>query len=179
MSKSFMSSPLIVTTKMDDLSFDFFDTLRRRHFPPERNFLLAHITLFHHLPGDEIIAVKDALRDAASVPKPIELKFSSVRFLGRGSAIEIESAELHLLRGKLANKWQHWLTPQDNQKFKPHITVQNKVAAQEAKTLFEQLKSGWQIKTGKAVGLQLWHYRNGPWELAKEFIFENSDKRND
>jgi 2'-5' RNA ligase len=173
-----MLSPLIVTAKMDASSFEFFDGLRRRHFPPERNFLSAHITMFHHLPGAEIIVVEDGLRSAALRQMPIELEFSNVRFLGRGTAIEIESAELNSLRGKLANERRSWLTAQDNQKFKPHITVQNKVAPEEAKILFEQLKSAWEIKMGKAVGLQLWHYRNGPWELAKEFVFGDSEKQN-
>ena len=174
-----MSSPLIVTALLDDSSFEFFDRLRRRYFPPERNFLRAHITLFHHLPGDEITAVESDLGGIASSRKAIELEFSNVRFLGRGTAIDIESVELNSLRGKLANGWRNWLTAQDNQKFKPHVTVQNKVAAEEAKLVFEQLKKGWQIINGKAVGLQLWHYRSGPWELAKEFVFEDSDKPND
>lgn len=166
-----MLSPLIVTAKMDASSFEFFDELRRRHFPPERNFLSAHITLFHHLPGDQITVVQEDLRNAASIQTAIELKFSNARFLGRGTAIQIESAELNALRGKLANGWHNWLTVQDNQKFKPHITVQNKVVAEKAKILFKQLKSAWQVKKGKAVGMQLWHYRGGPWELAKEFTF--------
>ena len=166
-----MSSPLIITAKLDVSSSAFFDELRRRHFPPERNFLSAHVTLFHHLPGDEIVAVEDALRTVASSWTTIELKFSNARFLGRGTAIGIESAELNALRGKLADEWRSLLTKQDSQKFKPHITVQNKVAPEEAKILFERLKNDWKVKIGKAVGLQLWHYRNGPWELVKEFAF--------
>lgn len=173
-----MSSPLIVTAKLDAASFEFFDGLRRRYFPPERNFLSAHATLFHHLPGGEIIAVEDALRNIAASRAAIELEFSSVRFLGRGTAIEIESAALNTLRAKLASEWRDWLTVQDKQKFKPHVTVQNKVEAKEAKILFEQLKNGWEIRTGEALGLQLWHYRGGPWELAKEFIFAGFEEAN-
>ena len=143
-----MSSPLIVTAKLDAASFKFFDELRRRHFPPERNFLSAHVTLFHHLPGDEIAVAEDVLSSLASSQSAIRLEFSSVRFLGRGTAVEIESAELNSLRGKLANEWRDWLTAQDKQKFKPHVTVQNKVGAEEAKILFEQLKGVWETKTG-------------------------------
>lgn len=167
-----MPSPLIVTAKLDVASFDFFDEMRRRYFPPERNFLSAHITLFHHLPGEEIDLVRNDLKQIALQQTKIALNFSSIRFLGRGTAIEIAAPELISLRAKLANKWREFLTAQDQQKFKPHVTVQNKVAPDEAKILYEQLKAGWQSRKGSAVGLQLWHYVGGPWRLADEFIFE-------
>ncbi len=171
-----MSSPLIITAKIDAASFDFFDDLRRRYFPPERNFLSAHITLFHHLPGDEIAAVEKNLAEIVSERPPIKLDFPGVRFLGRGTAVEITAPELIALRTKLANGWQEFLTAQDQQKFKPHITVQNKTEPAQAKITYENLKTEWQSRTGTAVGLQLWHYLGGPWRLANEFIFSGDEK---
>ena len=44
-------TPLVLTLVLDAQSFAFFDGLRRRHFPPERNVIAAHLTLFHALPG--------------------------------------------------------------------------------------------------------------------------------
>ena len=46
-------APLILTLKLDQASFTRLDALRQAHFPPERNWLSAHLTLFHHLPGDQ------------------------------------------------------------------------------------------------------------------------------
>ena len=47
------TDPLILTLALDDLSFARFDALRREHFPPTLNRIPAHVTLFHHLPGEE------------------------------------------------------------------------------------------------------------------------------
>ena len=171
-----MLPPLIITAKMDALSFDIFDELRRRHFPPERNFLSAHITLFHHLPGEQISIVENDLKNTVSGYAKISLNFSSVRFLGRGTAIEIDAPELVVLRANLAAKWREFLTPQDRQKFKPHITVQNKTEPDAAKILYEKLKVGWQNRMGDAIGLQLWHYLGGPWRLGEEFGFNTGEK---
>lgn len=166
-----LTKPLIVAAKMDASSFEFFDDLRRRYFPPERNFLAAHITLFHHLPGDEIATIENDLESAASDCGQIELAFTGARFFGRGTAIEIDAPGLFAVRRELAGKWEKYLLPQDRQRFKPHITVQNKTAPDEAKILFEKLKADWQNRKGSAVGLHLWHYLGGPWQLANEFMF--------
>jgi len=44
--------PLILTLKLDEESQAFFDKQRALYFPPERNFLKAHLTLFHQLPDE-------------------------------------------------------------------------------------------------------------------------------
>lgn len=164
--------PLIMTAKLDAASFEFFDGLRRRHFPPERNFLSAHVTMFHNLPGERLADFEKDLENIAAVNSEINLDFSSVRFLGRGTAIEIDAPELITLRADLAHQWQQYLMPQDRQKFKPHITIQNKTEPNAAKNLYENTRAGWQKRTGSATGLQLWNYLGGPWQLAKEFEFK-------
>lgn len=170
-----MSSPLIVTLKLDADSFAFFDELRREHFPPERNFLRAHVTLFHHLPETEISQIETDLQAVCDEYSSFEIKFPTLRFLGKGTAAEIESPRLLKLHSTLADKWKLWLTAQDRQKFKPHITIQNKVQPVEAKLLFGNLQRQWRMREGTAAGLQLWRYLNGPWELLNEFSFGAAD----
>lgn len=165
-------SPLILTLNLDSASFRFFDDLRQKHFPPERNFLAAHVTLFHHLPGAEIETVKQDLAEICRKFVPFSLKFTRWRFLGKGSAMTIESADLLKLRANLADRWFDWLTPQDRQKFQPHITVQNKTEPPEAKILFENLSADWQEKSGVGEGLSLWHYENPRWRLEESFSFQ-------
>lgn len=165
------NNPLIVTTKMDPQLFEFFTELRRKHFPPERNHLSAHITLFHHLPGERLDEIEEHLKITASRQYKFGLHFPTLKFIGRGTIAEINSSELISLRNKLANQWSDYLTPQDNQKFAPHVTIQNKTAPDEARNLFENLREAWQPKTGTAIALQIWYYRNGPWQLANEFDF--------
>lgn len=163
--------PLIVTLAFDDPSFAILDGLRRRHFPPERNLIPAHLTLFHHLPGGEQAAIADALQAACAVREPIALTVTGPRSLGRGVALVLDSAPLVVLRRDLAETWRPWLTPQDRQGFRPHVTVQNKVAPAEARRLLDDLSAGFTPFTVEATGLHLWRYLGGPWEHQAAFAF--------
>lgn len=169
-----MAFPLILTLKIDDESFEFFDALRREYFPAERNFLAAHVTLFHHLPGENLESICRDISEIRNQTKVFPLEFTRWRFLGKGSAMTIESPGLISLRTQLAKLWSADLTAQDRQKFQPHITVQNKVAPDEARTLYEKLSADWRIRSGAAKGLALWHYVAPRWNLEKEFSFENA-----
>lgn len=168
--------PLILTLKIDDESFRLFDALRRRHFPPERNFLAAHLTLFHHLLGAEIETIKADLREFCATQNPFALEFPRWRSLGKGVAVVVESAELLALRARLAERWREWLNAQDRQKFQPHITVQNKVAPADAKLLLDELSAEWKPRRGIAEGLSLWHYLGAEWRLEKDFSFADAQK---
>ena len=163
-------SPLILTLELDPHSFEIFNALRKEHFPPERNFLDAHITLFHKLPGEEEPSIKAKLQEISS-HSALTLSFSSLRFLGKGVAINVESSELLEIRRRLATTWLDWLEAQDKQPFKPHVTVQNKATPKEAKRLLEQLQHTWVPLTGKGTGFLLWRYLGGPWELLEKFPF--------
>lgn len=99
--------------------------------------------------------------------------FPKLRFLGNGVAIEVECAALTQLRHQLAAQWYDWLSPQDRQSYRPHVTIQNKVDAIEAQQLFHELSKNWSYSTGYGEGLLLWHYQGGPWQKANEFLFGN------
>ncbi len=77
--------PLIVTADLDPGAMAFLDGLRRAHFPPERNHLRAHLTLFHHRPGEEAGRVRADLADVAAT-EPLEATIDRVLKLGRGVA---------------------------------------------------------------------------------------------
>lgn len=165
------NNPLIVTAKMEADSFDYFNHLRQKYFPAARNFLSAHITLFHHLPSEQLNEIEEILKEVASHQYEFPLIFPKVKFFGQGCGIEVESTELISLQFKLFNRWSEYLTEQDKQKFQPHITIQNKVPPEAARITFEELRNTWQVRRGKAVGLQLWNYQGGPWQLENEFSF--------
>lgn len=166
-----MAAPLILTLRLDPATLGRLDALRREHFPPDRNLVPAHVTLFHHLPGEEIGAVCDAIRDVCEGTPPVPLRFPGVRFLGRGVAVVVESPELVRVRNRLAAVMGGWLTPQDRQPYRPHATVQNKATPAAARVLYEQLAGGWGPFAGVGEGVLLWHYRGGPWEPAGDFPF--------
>src|SRR3546814_10355897 len=47
------AAPIIATATMGAADQRFFDALRAAHFPPKRNHLAEHITLFHQLARSE------------------------------------------------------------------------------------------------------------------------------
>ncbi|WP_416668600.1 2'-5' RNA ligase family protein [Egbenema bharatensis] len=166
-----MTSPLILTLKLDQPTFEQVNALRQQYFPPERNLIPAHITLFHQLPGDREPEISEFLHTLCSQTAKISLSLPELRFLGQGVAIEVHAPQLTELRQTLATTWNEWLTAQDQQGYRSHITIQNKVAAAAARQTYEQLKEQWQPVDGHGEGLLLWYYRGGPWELASEFTF--------
>jgi 2'-5' RNA ligase len=168
-----VAQPLILTLRMDERSQEHFDHLRERHFPPERNYLRAHLTLFHKLPGEREAEISTELRDICQDREPFTLAARDLRFLGRGVAYELSSPELLALRRELARSWEPWLSAQDRQGFKPHITVQNKVMPEQARGLQNKLQATFTPFEIVGLGLSLWRYVGGPWEPVDAYLFES------
>jgi len=165
--------PLILTLRLDAVSQLFFDEQRARYFPASRNFLKAHLTLFHKLPdSNETINLLRSL----SIPG-FELKVSGLINLGAGVAYQLQSNELNELRQGLRNELLDVLSPQDKQGFRPHITIQNKTTPAAAKALLEALTSSFQPFTIVAQGLDLWEYLGGPWAHKAYFPFASCINR--
>ena len=165
-----MSAPLVVTLLLGEEAQRRFGDLRAAHFPVERNHLGAHVTLFHALPGEHLPEVARVLAEAADRPA-FPVTVSGVRMLGRGVAFDLASAELTGLRDGLAAAFDPWLTRQDRQWSRPHVTVQNKVEPAVARALFEDMSAAFTAETVTGRGLGLWHYLDGPWAPAGEFPF--------
>ncbi|WP_328805795.1 2'-5' RNA ligase family protein [Sabulicella rubraurantiaca] len=166
-----MSDPLILTALLDPAAQSALQTLRDAHFPPERNIVPAHVTLFHALPGAELAAVEAALGAATAAEAVPEATLGVPRFLGRGVALELRSEALVALRARLAWEWAPWLSPQDQQGWRPHATIQNKATPEVARALHARLLTEWAPRPVRVVALRLWWYRGGPWELRREFPF--------
>lgn len=163
--------PLILTLRLDQHTFDYFNQLRQQYFPPERNVLSAHITLFHKLPGEQKQSIQHVLHTYCDRTSVLKLTMPTVRSLGSGVAINVDCPELVQLRQQLAKTWSEWLSRQDQQGYRPHITIQNKTTPAAAQHLYEQLTQNWQPQDGQGEGLLLWRYQQGPWELVDEFKF--------
>jgi 2'-5' RNA ligase len=168
-------APLIVTLTLDEKSQTFFDEQRRLYFPAKINYLSAHLTLFHALPGAELATIVADLGAVASAqPEPLPLQATGVKFMGRGVMYTLDNPALPALHKRLQRQWQAWLTPQDQQGLRPHITVQNKVDPAVARRLHEELAASFQPFEALGTGLALWAYRGGPWELRQQFTFGGS-----
>lgn len=165
-----MSAPIIVTANMGGEDQAWADGLRRLHFPPERNYLSAHITLFHHLPPAILPELKQALAELAQ-DEPPDAWLGGLINLGRGVAYRIESPKLLDIRTRLAERFAGLLTPQDQARPRLHITIQNKVSPGEARELFEQLSQDFEPRPLSISALACYYYRGGPWEFIRSYTF--------
>ncbi|GAA0739761.1 2'-5' RNA ligase family protein [Sphingomonas sp. ABOLD] len=164
-------APLIVTALFGRQDQAWFDSLRRAHFPPERNQLDAHLTLFHHLPPSVAEELKHRLaRETRGVRAP-RARVSGLMSLGQGVAYRIEAPELEAIRAGLLEAFAGLLTPQDAGRWRPHVTVQNKVRPVLAKALLRALAADFAPKVVEISGLASWWYRGGPWELHSRHMF--------
>ena len=164
------AAPLILTLALDDAAQTYFDDLRCLHFPPKINYLAAHLTLFHHLPGAYLAAVSEQLRTHCRTQLPLPLQVTGLRSLGRGVAFTLENDELRALHHRLQAAFSPHLTPQDQQKLQPHVTIQNKVDP-AARQLLAELQAGFVPFEAVGTGLHLWAYRGGPWESVARLPF--------
>ncbi len=165
------TAPIIVTATMGKADQAWANALRAKHFPPERNHLQAHITLFHHLPPGHWPEIKRRLGSLAHEFAAPNAWLREVMFLGRGVAYRVECPELLAMREELAADLQGLLTPQDQAKPRLHITVQNKVEPVIAKALFAELLAGFEPRSLEITGLTAHFYRGGPWEFIQDWKF--------
>lgn len=158
----------ILALKLDEATQAFFEELRQRHFPPGRNYLSAHLTLFHKLPPEPgtISALAD-LRYSA-----FQLEATGLKNLGNGVAYRMEAESLNQLHSKLKSMFKNQLSAQDSQGFRGHVTVQNKVSSDESKKLLQELTADFRPFTAHALGLDLWEYLGGPWSHLRYFPFD-------
>jgi hypothetical protein len=161
---------MIVTAELAASDQAWAEQLRRRHFPPERNHLAAHITLFHHLaPSIEM----DLRRMLAVISRdaPPEAWIGGVFSLGRGVAIDIRSPALLTVRDRLADAFAPYLVPQDRHAPRLHVTVQNKVEPAVARQTLEALRPLVTPRHTRIAALACWHYRGGPWSPIARYAF--------
>ncbi|WP_375273001.1 2'-5' RNA ligase family protein [Sphingomonas sp.] len=159
-----LNAPIIVTTIFAPSDQAWFDAQRREYFPPERNQLDAHLTMFHHLPPSVAAEVKRRLSEETRGVAAPAARVGGLINLGRGVAYRIESPDLVSLRARLADAFTGLLTPQDQAGWRPHVTIQNKVEPGEAKKTLAALQAGFSPRTVRVAGLAAWWYRGGPWE---------------
>lgn len=155
--------PIIVTALFGPDDHRWLNRLRRAHFPPERNYLPAHLTLFHHLPPSAEQELRQRLRGHCAGPAP-EARISGLMFMGRGVAYRVESPTLAAIRAELTEAFQGLLVPQDQAGWRGHVTIQNKVEPKIAKALHQQLERDFVPRLLQIAGLAAWWYRGGPWE---------------
>jgi 2'-5' RNA ligase len=163
-----MAKPLILTLQIDEATQSFYEDLRRRFFPRQRNLIPAHLTLFHQLPDED--RIYDALRTTAQATVAFQVTEPKLRSIGRGVAVFFQPEPLRTLHRNFLSIFQSDLISQDRQRFDPHIVVQNKVAPETARHTFDELQD-LPLLEPRSIGLTLWRYVDGPWEHLVDLPF--------
>lgn len=165
-----MSGALIVTAALGAEDFAWLDGQRRTYFPPERNQLSAHLTMFHALPPSaEGEAGRVLAREAAT--RAPGAKIAGIMNLGRGVAYRIVSDDLEAIRRSIAEQFHGFLSAQDSQGWRPHVTIMNKAEPAAAKALLRELEANFAPRPLKIAGLELHRYLGGPWERLGRWSF--------
>lgn len=164
------NAPLLVTAELPDDVLAWADGLRRAHYPPDRNRLRAHVTLFHALPPSVEAEVIEVLGALAKAPPP-PAQISGLMKLGNGTALAIESPAMVKLHAVIADRMHGLLTRQDAQPLRLHVTIQNKVTAQAARALQTELGAQLQPTSFRFRGFGLYAWEDGLWRPIRTIVF--------
>ena len=164
-------APLILTAELPQDLHAWATALRDEHFPPERNHLEAHVTLFHALPPSCEPELRDVLAALVRDNPPTPARLEGIMSLGGGTALKLSSPAMLDLRAQIADRFHGMLTPQDEHSPRLHVTVQNKVTSKEAKALQALLGPQVSPRDFAFRGFALHRYRGGPWEFVKRWPF--------
>jgi hypothetical protein len=175
-----VGQPFILTATIPEPFRGWAEGLRRAHFPPERNHLHAHVTLFHAFAPSLRDELSSFIPEVAREFAPPQGRVVGLLDFGRGTAIRLEAPGLLGIRRLIADHFHGTLTDQDLHEPRLHITVQNKVTKEEARQLQASLEpklDPW-IKRGTFTfpSLELHQYLGGPWERLKTVAFRGSER---
>jgi hypothetical protein len=165
-----MAGALIVNAEIGQADFGWLEGLRRAHYPPERNRVPAHLTMFHALPPSAESEARSRLAAIAKA-KPPRATIDGLIDLGGGIAFRVVSPDLDQIRGDLAEELHGLLGTQDSGGWRPHVTIQNKVAPKIARALKSLLEMEFRPRPLAISGLGLYRYLDGPWEQLATYSF--------
>ena len=165
-----MAGPLIVTADFAPPDFAWLEGLRRSHYPPEHNQVPAHLTMFQGLPPSAVEEVRHQLALHSAGPSPRAI-IAGLMNLSSGVAFRVVSEDLEAIRESIADHFHGLLCAPDAAGWRPHVTIQNKVAAKHAKALLVEMESDFRPRPLSIAGLSVHRYRGGPWETVGSYSF--------
>lgn len=165
-----MTGALIITAKIAPQDFAWLNDLRRAYYPPHRNQVPAHLTIFHALPPSAEKEVRSTLTRLSREQLP-KASIEGLMELGRGVAFRIVSTDLERIRNELAEYFHGLLGFQDSAGWAPHVTVQDKVSPREARILLDKLRRVFRPRSLTISGLELHRYSDGTWEQLGTYRF--------
>src|SRR5947207_4058088 len=91
--------------------------------------------------------------------------------LGGGVAFRVVSPDLDRIREGLAHDLHGLLGAEDAGGWRPHVTIQNKVAPKVARALIDSLEREFRPRPLAIGGLGLHRYLDGPWVTVAIYPF--------
>ncbi len=165
-----MAGALIITAELAAPDLAWLDALRRHHYPPDRNQVPAHLTMFLALPPSIDEEARGRLARASMVAPPLAA-VAGLMDLGGGVALRVVSDDLDAIREDLTDALHGMLSAQDSGGWRPHVTIQNKVPVKQARALLEALEKDFRPRPLGIRGLGLHRYLGGPWETLGTWAF--------
>ncbi len=161
---------MLVTAELPPDVQGWADQLRQQHYPPERNRLRAHVTLFHALPPSVEAEVVQVLAGLAAKPSP-HAEICGVMKLENGTAFAVNSPEMVDLHADIAERMHGLLSRQDAQPLRLHITIQNKVETRLARALQGELAANFRPRLFRFQGFGLYAWEEGLWRPLRTIVF--------
>lgn len=165
-----MAGALIVVAEIAPADFSWLEGLRRAHYPPHRNQVASHLTIFHSLPPSSEAELRARLAEIVR-QRPPSASLAGLMDLGEGVAFRVFSPGLDRIRDELADDLHGLLGAQDKGGWRPHVTIQNKVPPKLARALKQSLEKEFRPRPLKITGLGLYRYLDGPWERIASYAF--------
>ncbi|KAJ3459568.1 hypothetical protein MRS44_015641 [Fusarium solani] len=167
----------VLTLWIDDAHHEAMTALRRQWFPTRLLKVEAHVTLFHALPGSKLYHLKQDIAEISQYTTKFDItvKKEGIYEMGKGVGIRISEGQRKAakLRSELRDKWEPFLSRQDQQeRWRGHYTIMNK-EDDKSKVLecLKGLQDSFQDSRGTVNGLNLWRYDRGWWKEVEAFSF--------
>jgi hypothetical protein len=127
--------------------------------------------MFHALPPSAEEEVRSRLARVVGGGRRPKAMLADLMDLGGGVAFRVVSEDLDRLRCELADDLHGLLGAQDGGGWRPHITIQNKVAPKVARALIPRLERDFRPCALAVSGLGLHRYLGGRWETIATLAF--------
>lgn len=168
--KSASPAPLLVTAELPPDLLGWADAMRRAHYPPERNRLRAHVTLFHMIPPSAEGELFEILVKLGRRPPP-PARIDGLMKLQQGTALAVKSPAMTEMYADISYSLHGLLAKQNVNPARLHITIQNKVSATAARSLHAQLAPAIKPVEFRFYGFGVYAWEEGLWREIRKIPF--------
>ncbi|KAL8847232.1 MAG: hypothetical protein Q9221_007719 [Calogaya cf. arnoldii] len=174
------SEKYILALHTDPAHHKAVTALRNQHFPSNINRLSAHVALFRALHGSQLAVIQSAIEHLVHQHDPFPISTGEPFLMDHGVGLHVQVGPATNIFQTLKEQWGGFLSEQD-QSFRAHYTIQNKVRSSVAQKSLVEIRSGphrFEGSTGTVTGLSLYLYDRGYWTLKQTYPFP-AEKENE